>query len=146
MTAQRIVGFDNSAFDSEKAFAEKIGTDIIENPYPKFAEMRCQATLAGIELPEGAALDVIIGAANRDPAQFPDPDHFDIHRKGQRMLAFGFGPHVCIGQHLARLEITVALNALLDKLPNLRLDPDEPALVVRGLALRAADSINVIWG
>lgn len=115
---------------------------------PVVSLQRCTTkavTLGGVELPEGAALDVVIGSANRDERQFQDPERFDIQRKGQRQVAFGFGPHVCIGQHLARVEITVALNALLDKLPNLRLDPDKSVPVVRGLALRAADAIHVRW-
>jgi cytochrome P450 len=81
--------------------------------------------LGGIKIPQGAFLDVLTGAANRDPAHFTEPDRFNILRKpGQRHYAFAFGPHVCIGQHLARVEMTRALNAILDRLPNVRLDPD----------------------
>ncbi len=102
--------------------------------------------LAGVRIPKGAALDVVIGAANRDESHYADPDVFDISRLRQRHTTFGFGPHICIGQHLARLEMTVALNALLDRLPSLRLDPDLPPPAVHGLALRAAAAIHVIFG
>jgi len=99
--------------------------------------------LAGVMLKRGVALDVVIGAANRDPKRWPDPDRFDISRKGERMSAFGYGTHVCIGQHLARLEMTVALNALLDRLPGLRADPDHAPPEVVGLTMRAPDQIHV---
>lgn len=87
----------------------------------------------GVAVPKGAILNVVVGSANRDPVKFPEPDTFDIFRDREaRHIAFATGPHVCIGQHLARLELTVALNRLLDRLPKLRLDPDRPAPDIRG--------------
>ncbi len=65
-------------------------------------------TLHGVELPVGAQLTLCIGAANRDPAQFADPDRFDIARSPNRHLAFAAGPHQCVGMSLARLEGAVA--------------------------------------
>ncbi|UXJ50168.1 cytochrome P450 [Pseudomonas citronellolis] len=104
-------------------------------------------TLGGVEIPEGAIIDVVAGSANRDERKFPDPDRFDIFRKPQhRHFAFSFGPHVCIGQHLARVEMTRALTAILDNLPNLRLDPDKPAPEVRGTMMRVPHSIHVKFG
>jgi cytochrome P450 len=101
----------------------------------------------GIPVPRGATMNVNIGSANRDPAKFKDPDKFDIFRDRKvRHLAFASGPHVCIGQHLARVEMTRALNALLDRLPNLRLDPDKPAPDIRGHHLRVPDHIYVRFG
>src|SRR4030095_12699116 len=83
--------------------------------------------LGGIDIPRDAILAVASGSANRDPSRYADPDAFDIFRKrGHRHFAFAYGPHVCIGQHLARVEMTRALNAVLDRLPGLRLDPDMP--------------------
>jgi cytochrome P450 len=83
--------------------------------------------VAGHKIPEGTVLNTVRASANRDPSKYPDPDKFDISREHPvRPIPFGVGAHVCIGQHLARLEMTRALNALLDRLPNLRLDPDRP--------------------
>ncbi|MFV0409348.1 MAG: cytochrome P450, partial [Paracoccus sp. (in: a-proteobacteria)] len=104
-------------------------------------------TLGGVEIPAGAFIDVVAGSANRDGTKFPDPDQFDIFRKPQhRHFAFAFGPHVCIGQHLARVEMTRALTAILDKLPNLRLDPDKPAPEIHGSMMRVPHSIHVQFG
>jgi len=63
----------------------------------------------------------------------------------KRHVAFGYGSHVCIGQHLARMELTMALNTLLDRLPHLRLDESMPAPVIRGLTMRGADSVCVVF-
>ncbi|MGF6839763.1 cytochrome P450 [Paraburkholderia youngii] len=104
-------------------------------------------TLGGVEIPAGAFLDVLAGSANRDPNRFPDPDKFDIYRKpAHRHFAFAYGPHVCIGQHLARVEMTRALNAILDRLPNLRLDPAAAAPQINGIMMRVPHSIPVVFG
>lgn len=103
--------------------------------------------LGGVEIPAGAFLDVVAGSANRDPSRFADPDEFDIHRKPvHRHFAFAYGPHVCIGQHLARVEMTRALNAILDRLPNLRLDPSASAPLINGIMMRVPHSIPVVFG
>ena len=99
--------------------------------------------LDGVTIPAGSMIDVIQGSANRDPARYENPDDFNILRKAERHLAFSYGPHVCIGQHLARLEMTRAVNALLDRFPNLRLDPDKPAPRVVGLSSRSPTAIHV---
>ncbi|MGI4950303.1 MAG: cytochrome P450 [Janthinobacterium lividum] len=78
-------------------------------------------TLHGVDLPAGAQLALCIGAANRDPAQFPDPDRFDIGRTPNRHLAFAAGPHQCVGMSLARLEGTVAIGAFVARFPDYRL-------------------------
>lgn len=101
--------------------------------------------LGGVEVEEGANLIVALGAANRDDTVFSEPDKFDIFRERKRHVSFGFGPHVCLGQHLARMELTMALNTLLDRLPNLRLDPDMPPPVVTGLTMRGAHAVQVLW-
>lgn len=97
---------------------------------------------AGQHVPAGALLSVTIGAANRDERQFPDPDRFDLHRRNDDHLAFGFGAHYCAGSHLALLEARTALAALVDRLPNLRLDPD-PECAVVGLAFRSPNRLPV---
>jgi cytochrome P450 len=100
--------------------------------------------LDGVPLARGTILNVVLGSANRDPAKFDRPHEFDIFRDRKvRHLAFANGPHVCIGQHLARVEMTRALNALLDRTRNLRLDPDKPAPDLRGHHLRVPDHIYV---
>ena len=100
--------------------------------------------LAGVALKAGTVVDVVLGSANRDPARYPYPERFDIHReRPARHVAFATGPHICIGQHLARVEMTRALNALLDRLPNLHLDPDMPPPDIRGFLLRKPRHIHV---
>jgi len=101
-------------------------------------------TVGGVDIPAGAIAYVMTGMANRDPRRFPDPDRFDIMRPnlGQH-LGFLAGPHICVGMHVARLEMTRALNAMLDRLPNLRLDPDYPPPAARGSVLRWTDHLFV---
>lgn len=79
-------------------------------------------TLHGTELPSGAQLALCIGAANRDPAHFDEPDSFDIGRMPNRHLAFAAGPHQCVGMSLARLEGTVAIGSFIARFPNYRLN------------------------
>lgn len=104
-----------------------------------------EVELAGRLLKPGDCLDVIIGSANRDDTAYEHPDLFDIHRPQKRHNAFGFGPHICIGQHLARLEVGIAINAILDRLPNLRLDPDYPPPHVVGIGTRGPEEIHVLF-
>jgi cytochrome P450 len=101
--------------------------------------------LAGVSIPRNSLIRVCIAAANRDESVWPDPDKFDISREQKRALPFGYGAHVCIGQHLARMELQMALNVLLDRLPNVRLDPDESPPVIHGLTFRGADAVHVKW-
>lgn len=102
--------------------------------------------LDGVALKQGTILNVVLGSANRDPSRFEDPDTFNIFRdRKNRHLGFATGPHLCIGQHLARVEMTRALNALLDKLPNLRLDPDAPPPQIIGHLLRSPLRLDVVF-
>ena len=101
--------------------------------------------LDGIAIGHGDPVRVSIAAANRDPMVFADPDSFDLDRPNAgRHLAFAHGPHVCVGVHLARLEARTALTILLDRLPELRLDPGRPA-EVRGLVFRKPPALHVVW-
>jgi cytochrome P450 len=97
----------------------------------------------GVNLPKGSVLHICLGAANRDPQRWENPDAYDLFRPMRPTLAFGGGPHVCIGQHVARAEMTVAINALLDRLPELRLDPDGEAPRFIGFYERGATAIPV---
>jgi cytochrome P450 len=75
----------------------------------------------GLSIPAGTNLHLCIGAANRDPAQFEDPDRLDITRKPNRHLAFAGGPHVCVGLTLARMEGRIAIGRFLDRFPDFRI-------------------------
>jgi cytochrome P450 len=70
-------------------------------------------SVGGIAMPAGSYVHLCIGAANRDPAQFPDPDRLDLAREPNRHLAFGFGIHTCAGNSLARMEAQVAIGKLV---------------------------------
>jgi cytochrome P450 len=93
--------------------------------------------IGGRHIAAGQGVTTVLGAANHDPAQFPDPDVLDITRPESRHVAFGYGAHFCVGAPLARLEASIALPALLRCLPNLRLQTEapewEPSMVFRGL-------------
>jgi cytochrome P450 len=76
----------------------------------------------GQTVPAGSIMVLLNASANRDDRQFPDPDDFDIHRKAQRHLSFGYGLHFCLGAHLARLEGRVALEEVLKRFPEWDID------------------------
>jgi cytochrome P450 len=99
--------------------------------------------LSGVAIPAGTNVSVSVAAANRDPQRYPDPDRFDPARRNIAHLTFGGGPHLCLGMHLARMEATVAINALLDRLPDLRLDPSAPAPHISGMAFRSPAALPV---
>jgi cytochrome P450 len=71
--------------------------------------------ISGVAMPAGTYVHLCIGAANRDPAQFPDPDRLDLRRHPNRHLAFGFGIHTCAGLSLARMEAEVAIGRLVGR-------------------------------
>lgn len=77
--------------------------------------------VGGVKIPAGQIVMPFFMAANRDPRRFPDPDRYDITRKTTGHLSFGFGAHFCLGAHLARLETRIAMEAVLRRLPNLRI-------------------------
>lgn len=116
-----------------------------ESPVQFAARETTAATcLAGVDLPVGAQVLAALGAANRDERRFPSPDRFDIHRDASDHVAFGFGRHFCLGSHLARLEARTAINAVFDRLPNLRLDRSYTPYVV-GLAFRSPKRLPVLF-
>lgn len=101
--------------------------------------------LAGVTIPKGSVLSINAGAANRDDGRWKNPDEFDIHRPALAHHAFGFGAHMCLGMHLARAETLVMMNALLDRLDNLRLDPAAENLCISGGTFRAPQSLPVLF-
>ncbi len=92
----------------------------------------------------GQVFQLLIGAANRDPAVFPDPDRFDITRANSRPASFGFGPHACIGMQLAYLEAEIAITTLLRRLPQLRLTTDT-ADWIANIAFRGLRSLPLAF-
>jgi len=108
-------------------------------------ETLCPTEIAGTALPEAANLILCIGSANRDDRVYDEPDRFDIHRDPSEHLAFGFGKHYCAGSRLAYLEAETGLDALLERLPNLRLDPGEQSGIV-GMAFRGPERLSVLFG
>ncbi|CAH0498354.1 cytochrome P450 [Novosphingobium sp. CECT 9465] len=100
--------------------------------------------VGGQVIPKGTAVLLSIASANRDPETYEDPDRLWLKRPMRPLLSFGFGPHMCMGMHMALAEIEVALDAMLD-LPNLRFDPAYPHPQIRGLNMRGPDAIHVLW-
>jgi cytochrome P450 len=101
--------------------------------------------LAGIPIPKGSTVMPYLGAANRDERRWSDPDRFDIFRAPKPHIGWGHGVHVCLGTHLARLEMRVALELFFDRLPNLRLDPDGDDPHIRGQVFRSPTSLPVLF-
>jgi len=103
--------------------------------------------IAGTPIPGGGELVLIaLADADRDPARFPDPDRFDIHRPAGGHLAFGHGIHYCLGAPLARLQARTAITALLDRCPTLSLAATPTTLTWRtGLLIRGPRHLPVHW-
>lgn len=101
--------------------------------------------LGGVPIPAGSTVMPMLGAANRQEDRYPEPDTFDIFRSPKSHLGWGHGVHVCLGMHLARLEMRTAINLLLDRLPNLRLDPDADDPHIRGQVFRSPTSVPVLF-
>ena len=99
--------------------------------------------IAGVTIPAGSTVTVCLGSANRDETRFADPDRFDIHRPEGQHLAFSSGPHMCLGMHLARMEMRVVLNALLDRLADLELDPGDRDPHMHGIGFRSPTCLPV---
>lgn len=104
--------------------------------------------LSGVPIPAGSTVTPMLGAANRDPSVFADPDRFDIFRDPHQHISFGHGVHVCLGMHLARMETRVALDRLLERLPNLRHDAaraQRDDAHIHGEVFRSPTALPVLW-
>jgi cytochrome P450 len=97
----------------------------------------------GIEIPAGRMVSVVVASANRDETHYRDPDRFDLDRRADDHLSFGFGRHFCLGYHLAKVEARTALTTVLDRLPRLRLDPAAEPPRITGLAFRSPQKLAV---
>ncbi len=103
------------------------------------------AVLAGVTIPEGQRVALLVASANRDKSVFGSTaDEYDMFRPRNPHAGFGFGPHFCVGHYLARLQVRTALQLLAERLPGLRLDLDHP-VEVRGWEYRAPTTLHVRW-
>jgi cytochrome P450 len=113
--------------------------ELLRYDSPLHALMRVAAsdtTLGGRQIRAGDVVYLMVGAANRDPAQFSDPDRLDLRRENRKHLSFGTGFHTCLGAPIGRIEAEIALTTLLTRFPTLRLVPKgverEPEFEMRG--------------
>jgi cytochrome P450 len=101
--------------------------------------------LSGTTIVKGGSVVVCTGSANHDETRYEDPETFDVDAERKPHIAFGTGRHQCLGMHLARLELRVGINAVIDRLPNLRLDPDASDVKVTGIPFRSPPSLPVLF-
>jgi len=126
------------------AILESVRWHATDLMFPRRAEV--DVNLCGVDIPAGSLIHMCLGAANRDPARWDNPDAYDITRPLQRSLGFAGGPHSCLGQHISRQEMFVAMNAILDRLPNLRWDASKPAAKMVGTVFaRGPDALHVLF-
>jgi cytochrome P450 len=127
----------------EKAVDESMRWMPTDPTFPRL--MTQDVELAGVRIPAGARIDICLGAANRDPSRWENPDAYDPMRPAKYHLGFGLGPHQCLGMNVAKQEMITALNGLMDRFPNLRLDPDAPpAQLHGGLEQRGMSAVPVL--
>ena len=125
------------------AIEESVRWNVTGPSFPRLVV--ADVELEGVSIPAGSRVDIGLGAGNRDPRRWDDPDSFNIYRPKQPHLGFGFGPHLCFGQHVARAMMTGAISGLMDRFPHMRLDPEAPRpRLTGGLEQRGMSSIPVI--
>jgi len=101
--------------------------------------------IGGVTLPAGESVVQLLGAANRDPAQYPDPDKLDVGRQNIRPMSFGGGIHHCLGAQLARLEGELVFTALIERFPNLELPEKDNPDWRRSFTLRGLNKLPAVW-
>jgi cytochrome P450 len=105
-----------------------------------------KTTIAGVSIPKGARIQLLLGSANRDSAAFPGPDHFQIDRTPNDHVAFGLGPHFCLGARLARLEAKIVLEAMIQRLPPAALAASQDAFVLGpSFILRGPSQLKLVF-
>jgi cytochrome P450 len=116
-----------------------------DSPVPGLARYVTRDTrIAGVDIPAGSIIMTRYAAANRDPAKFECPQQFDMDRKDKAHLAFGTGPHLCVGRLLARRELILAFTALLTRLKNIQLARPLPDIIhVPHVLLRAMKELPI---
>ena len=114
-----------------------------ESPLPFFHRYTSEAlVLNGQHYPKGTKFGLLYGSANRDPDQFPDADTFDITRNPNRHVAFGRGAHLCLGNHLSRLDMEVIFLGILKRTRHIELAGAEPAYK-KSLSVRGPESLRL---
>jgi cytochrome P450 len=101
--------------------------------------------IGGVTLPPNESVIMLLGAANRDPAHFADPDKLDVGRQNVRPMSFGGGIHHCLGAQLARLEAELVFTALVERLPTLDLPEKEAPAWRRTFTLRGLHKLPAVW-
>ena len=105
----------------------------------------CEVEISGVTLPAGASIAPNIGSANHDETRWENPEVFDIFRPALPHIAFAHGPHMCLGMHLARLETRVLVNRVLDRLPDLALNPGDTDPHIQGQVFRSPTALPVTF-
>lgn len=101
--------------------------------------------VCGVAIPGGSFIHVNMGAANHDETRWEAPESFNLHRPHRQGVAFASGAHTCLGMHLAKMETRVVLNTLLDRLPNLRMDPAAEDVHITGYMFRSPRELPVVF-
>ena len=115
-----------------------------ETPVPGVARVAMQdVEVGGCPISKGERVSPLLGAANTDPAEFPDPDVVDFNRNPNRHRAFGGGPHRCLGSHLARMELRVALREFHRRIPDYEIPPGTQLTYTA--ALRSVESLPLTF-
>ncbi|WP_395710852.1 cytochrome P450 [Reyranella sp.] len=104
-----------------------------------------EVELSGVRLGPSESIIALLGAANRDPAQYPDPDRLDVGRQHVRPMSFGGGIHHCLGAQLARLEAELVFTALIERIPNIRLPEKDAPAWRHTFTLRGLSKLPAVW-
>jgi cytochrome P450 len=116
-----------------------------QTPFLMVARQTTRDTdLAGIRIPAAQHVFIFVASANHDERRYTNPDAFNISRPVTPHIAFGTGPHICLGMHLTRVESHAAIERILDRAPDIRLDPEQPAPQIRGTVLRSPNTVKVL--
>ena len=157
-TTYRVMGSTLFAFLTHPGLKERVIADpgLLDGVIEEVLRWETSVTMVNRETNEpsrsraskcrkGASVICCTGSANHDEARYEDGGEFDPDRDPKPHIAFGTGRHQCLGMHLARLELKVGVVAVLDRLPNLRLDPDAPPLGIEGIAFRSPPKLPVLF-
>ena len=109
-------------------------------------QTNCETQIGGVTIPDDTPVAVLLGSANRDENAFSKPEVFDINRDQGKSLAFGYGRHYCAGADFGLTEAIIGMNALLDRLHDLRFDPAADSVSkIRGVAFRGPSHLKVLF-